>query len=78
MKRYQGIETEYKDWEGQQWKVMKTSQDQQGQQEYVDDVTDGRSVVPKSAPMGRSIPAVVGCAAKKRCFESIGYYSISL
>jgi len=59
---------------------MKTSQDQQGQQEYVDDVTDGRhrrSVVPKSASMGRSIPAVIGCAAKKRCFESIGYYSIS-
>jgi len=46
----------------------------------VDDVTDGRQrrsvVVPKSASMGRSIPAVIGCAAKKGCFESIGYYSI--
>jgi hypothetical protein len=37
------------------------------------DARDGRL----TASMGRSIPAVIGCAAKKICFESIGYYSIS-
>jgi len=50
-------------------KKMKTSQDQQGQQECGDDVTDKRqkrSVLQKSVPIGSSIPAVVGRTAKEK------------
>ena len=84
MKRYQkpqGIETEYKKL-GQQWKMMKTSQNQQGQQEYGDDVTDDsqrRSVLQKSVPMGRK-EHTGGCRTygKEMVFGVfIGYYSIS-
>jgi len=62
--------------------MMKTSQDQQGQQDYEDGVTDERQMTVGFAkvllPSVESIPAVVGCTAEKKMFRVfIGYYSIS-